>query len=157
MIDPADIKDFLAGTRIAVVGASDNPKSFARTIYRELREHGYEPVAVNPNASRVDGDVCYPDLRSVPGELDGVLVMINRDRTSSVVNACIDRGVPRVWLFKGIGGASAVDERAVELCRQHGIRVIAGACPMMFLEPVGGAHRFHRMIRRLNHSLAKTA
>ena len=157
MIDPADIHDFLAGTRIAVVGASDSPKSFARTIYRELRDHGYEPVAVNPNASRVDGDVCYPDLRSVPGELDGVLVMVDRHRTERVVDACIERGVPRVWLFKGIGGAGSVCERAVELCRDHGIRVIAGACPMMFLEPVGGAHRFHRTIRRLNHSLAKAA
>ena len=157
MIDPADVQSFLAGKRIAVVGASDSPKSFARTIYRKLRHHGYDPVAVNPNAPSVDGDICYPDLRSVPGELDGVLVMVNRDRTESVVDACIDRGVPRVWLFKGIGGASAVGERAVELCRQHGIRVIAGACPMMFLEPVGGVHRLHRTIRRLNRSLAKAA
>ena len=157
MIDPADINDFLAGTRIAVVGASDSPKSFARTIYRELRQHGYDPVAVNPNASSVDGDICYPDLRTVPGELDGVLVMVNRDRTERVVNQCIERGVPKVWLFKGVGGASAVCERAVALCHTHGIRVIAGACPMMFLEPVGGVHRFHRTMRHLNHSLAKTA
>src|SRR5215207_2063028 len=107
MIDPADIHDFLAGTRIAVVGASDSPKNFARTIYRELREHGYEPVAVNPNASQVDGDVCYPDLRSVPGVLDGVLVMVDHHWTERVVNACIERGVTRVWLFKGIGGAGA--------------------------------------------------
>jgi hypothetical protein len=157
MIDPADVYDFLTGTRIAVVGASDSPKSFARTIYRELRRHGYDPVAVNPNATRVDGDVCYPDLRSVPGELDGVLVMIDRDRTEPVIDACIERGVPRVWLFKGIGGPGAAGERAVELCRDHGIRVIPGACPLMFLEPVGGLHRFHRTIRRLNRSLAKVA
>ena len=157
MIDPADVQSFLAGKRIAVVGASDSPKSFARTIYRELRQHGYDPVAVNPNASSVDGDICYPDLRSLPGELDGVLVMVNRDRTERIVDECIDRGVPRVWLFKGIGGASAVGARAVELCHQHGIRVIAGACPMMFLEPVGGVHRLHRTIRRLNRSLAKAA
>ena len=155
MIDPAQVQDFLAGARIAVVGASDDPKSFARTICHELRKHGYDPVAVNPNASIVDGNPCYPDLASVPGELDGVVVMVHRDRAAGVIEACVARGVRRVWLFKGIGGGGAVSDRAVELCRAHGISVIAGACPLMFLEPVAGVHRLHRAVRRLNRSLAR--
>ena len=157
MIDPADIEDFLAGTRLAIVGASDSRKNFARTIYRELRQHGYDVVPVNTGASSVDGDPCYPDLASVPGDVDGVLVMVHRDRAESVVADCVARGVRRVWLFQGIGGTGAVSDAAVARCRQHGIRLIAGACPMMFLEPVAGVHRFHRAVRRLNRSLAKAS
>ena len=41
-----------------------------------LKAHGHEVVAVNPNATQVDGDPSYPDLASVPGALGGVLVMV---------------------------------------------------------------------------------
>ena len=64
------VANFLSGRRIAVVGASDDPKNFGRTIYHELREHGYEPVAVHPSAVSVDGDACYPDIAAVPGVLE---------------------------------------------------------------------------------------
>lgn len=38
---------------------------------------------------------------------------------------------------------------AVALCREHGIEVVDGACPLMFSEPVGWFHRVHRVGRRL--------
>lgn len=155
MIDPSDVHDFMTAARIAVVGASDDPKNFARTIYTELRKHGHDAVAVHPHTATVDGDPCYPDLASVPGDVDGVVIMVHRDKSADVVAEAVARGVRRIWLFKGIGGAGAVSDRAVDLCRQHGVRVVAGACPLMFLEPVGSVHRFHRAVRRLNHSLAR--
>ena len=125
MIDPADIEDFLAAKRIAVVGASDDRKNFARTIYRELRQHGYDVVPVNTGTSSVDGDPCYPDLAAVPGDVDGVLVMVHRDRAESVVADCVAHGVNRVWLFKGIGGTGSVSDHgrsAVPPARDPGHR-----------------------------------
>jgi hypothetical protein len=35
------------------------------------------------------------------------------------------------------------------------MNVVAGACPLMFLDTVGGIHKLHRVMRRMNHSLAK--
>jgi uncharacterized protein len=157
VIEPATVQEFLAQHRIAVVGASDKKDSFGRTIYRELRQHGYEAVAVNPHAESVEGDVCYPDLEAVPGQLDGVVVMVGRDAAADVVRACAARGVQRVWLFKGVGGSGAVSDEALELCDAHGIDVVAGACPLMFLEPVAWFHRAHRGLRHLNGSLARSA
>ena len=116
-----------------------------------------EVLAVNPNATTVSGDPAVADLASVPGELDGVIVMVNTEAAVDVVRECAKLGVPRVWLFKGIGGAGAVSDEAIELCRQHGINVIEGACPLMFLEPVGWFHRLHRSARRINGSLARSA
>jgi predicted CoA-binding protein len=157
MIDPAVAQNFLAHHRLAVVGASDDPKSFGNTIYRELLAHGYEAIPVNPNAVTVEGQTCYPNLASVPGDLDGVIVMVNRDKAIDIVRACIDRGIRRVWLFKGLGAPGAVSDEAVQLCRDNGIEVVAGACPLMFLEPVGWFHRAHRAMRRINGSLAKAS
>jgi hypothetical protein len=41
-----------------------------------------------------------------------------------------------------------MSDEAVALCDELGLDVIPGACPLMFLDPVRGAHRFHRLVRR---------
>jgi hypothetical protein len=148
---------FLTGHRIAVVGVSDDKANFGRTVYRALRERGYEVVPVNPSADTVAGDPCYPDVEAVPGALDGVVVMVGADRSADVVRACVRRGVGRVWLFKGLGGAGSVSDDAIELCERHGIDLVAGACPLMFLEPVGWFHRVHRGARRASGSLDRVS
>ena len=112
-------------------------------------------MAVNPNADTVAGDRCYPDLASVPGALDGAVVMLSRERAASTVRECAEHDVPRVWLFKGLGGQGAVSDEALEVCAGNGIDVVAGACPLMFLEPLGWLHKMHRGARRhLTHSLS---
>lgn len=157
MIDNATVTAFLAQRRIAVVGASDDRASFGGTVYRALRDHGYDVVAVNPNARAVAGDPCYPDLGSVPAPVEGAIVMVNRANAPDVVQDCVEQRVPRVWLFKGLGGPGALSDEAVKLCEDYGIDVVAGACPLMFLEPVGLPHRVHRSIRRLNGSLQRAS
>jgi predicted CoA-binding protein len=157
MIDPAACREFLSHRRLAVVGASDDAKNFGGSIFKELVKRGYEAVPVNPNVETVEGRAAYPDLASVPGELDGVIVMVSRDRSAVVVRAAIDRGVRRVWLFQGLGGAGSVSDEAVALCRASGVSVIPGACPFMFLEPVGWFHRVHRAARRMKHAVGPDA
>jgi uncharacterized protein len=156
MIDPVKANAFLSSGRIAVVGASDEPKNFGRAIVAELTEHGIDAVAVHPHAETVASVHCYPSLAAVPGVVDGVIVMVPKDAAVSVVHDCIDRGITRVWLFKG-AGPGAVSDEAVELCKTHGISVVEGACPLMFLEPVGGVHKFHRVLRRMSGAVGKAA
>jgi uncharacterized protein len=156
VIDPALAEEFLMHPRLAVVGASDDPKNFGRTIYTELRDHGYQPVAVHPTAATVAGDPAHRAVADVPGPLDGAVVMVPGAAAADVVRECLAAGVPRIWLFKG-AGRGAVSEEAVRLCDEAGVPVVAGACPMMFLEPVTWFHRLHRSMRRLNGSLAKAS
>ena len=153
----AAVDEFLAGHRIAVVGVSEASDNFAHTIYRELAAHGYEPVAVHPTATTVDGDPVHRDVASVPGDLDGVIVMVSADHADEVVRQCIDRGIEQIWLFQGIGGGGAVSEAAVRSCADAGVNVVPGACPLMFLEPVGWGHRVHRSARRLRGNLVVTS
>ncbi len=77
------VNEFLAQRRLAVVGVSDVKGSFAKTVYREPRTHGYDIVARQPVGASVDGDRCFPDLASVPGDIDGAIVMVNRDVSPS--------------------------------------------------------------------------
>lgn len=153
MVSRAVVDDFLAQRHLAFVGVSSNPKEFSAAVYRELRSHGYELSPVNPHAESIEGDPCVPTVGDLPGAIDGAIVMVPADQSASVVSDCIDRGIPRVWLHKGAGPSSVSDD-AVALCRDHGIEVVDGACPMMFMDDASWFHRVHRWGRERSGSLS---
>jgi predicted CoA-binding protein len=157
VIEMRKAQEFLAAGRLAVVGASGDTRQFGNVIYRALRDHGVDVVAVHPRAEAVAGDPAFPDLASVPGTIDGVVVMVGRDASADVVSECARLGIRRVWLHQGLGGPGAVSDEALALCRRHGVEVVPGACPLMFLEPVGVMHRLHRGARRLRGDLVTTS
>jgi predicted CoA-binding protein len=157
MIRYEAVQTFLAGHRIAVAGASNENSNFGRTMLTALEDHGYEPVPIHPHASEVGGHPAYPHLQDVPGLVDGVIVMVPGDAAVAVVEDAAVAGVRQVWLFKGVGGKSAVSEASLDACARHGIAPIAGACPLMFLEPVTGAHRIHRTIRQIRGGVERVA
>lgn len=137
---PASVAAFLAGKRFAVAGVSRDSRQPANAIYRKLRDAGYEVVPVNPAAGEVEGARCYPDLRSVPGPVDGLMFVARPDVAADLAAQCAALGIRRVWLHRGIGGGSVSDE-AVAACRSAGIEPIVGGCPMMYCEPVDVFHR----------------
>jgi predicted CoA-binding protein len=150
------VTEFLAQKRIAVAGVSRDSDIPANAIYKKLREKGYEVYAVNPRALEVEGDPCFPDLKSVPAELQGVVVATPPEAAESVVEECAELGISRVWMHRSFG-AGSVSAAAEGLCRDAGIAVIPGACPMMFLEPVDVGHRCFRWFLRVSGKLPAPA
>lgn len=147
MPSQSTIDDFLAQRHVALVGCSRKPDQFANAVGRHLRSGGRTVYPVNPAADEIEGIRCYRSVAEVPEPLDGVLVMVNADAATQVVQECVERGVRRVWLHRG-AGPGAVSPEAVERCRAAGIDVVDGACPLMFAEPVGWFHRAHRFFVR---------
>ena len=94
--------DFLACKRVAVTGVSRRPKEHAsNAVYVRLRERGYEVFAVNPNADEVEGDRCYPDLRSIPGGVDAVVIGTRPELAEQTMRDCDELGIHRVWMHRG--------------------------------------------------------
>ena len=149
VVSEQSVAAFLAGHRIALVGASDDPKNFSSTVLRELVDHGYDVVPVNPGRTEVAGRPCYAEIGLVPGLLDGAMVMVPPASAALAVRACIDAGVTSVWLFRGTAAEGSATRAAADLCREAGVSFVDGACPLMFLEPTGWFHRVHRTIRRM--------
>jgi len=152
MATRAVVDDFLAQRHLALVGASRNPKAFSSTVARELRGHGYTVDAVNPAADEIDGQRCFRSVTDLPSEVGGAIIMVSADRAADAVQACIDRGIPRIWLHRGVG-PSSVSDAAVDLCRRRRVPVVDGECPLMFVEPAGAVHRIHRFERKLTGRL----
>lgn len=139
------VGEFLACRRLAVAGVSREGNLPANLIFRKLRDAGYEVFPVNPNAAEVEGASCYPDLRSVPVALEGVVVATPPGAAEDLVRECAALGISRVWMHRSLGTGSVSDE-ALKLCREQGMAVIPGACPMMFVEPVDLGHRCLRWL-----------
>lgn len=140
---PERITDFLRGKRIAVAGVSRGADSAANPVYRKLQSAGYDVFPVNPNAPMVEGVRCYPNLESIPGALDGVVVATHPAQSLEVVRQAIARQVPRVWFHRSFGQGS-VSDAAVKECKAQGISCIVGGCPLMYCEPVDVGHRCMR-------------
>ncbi len=137
---PESVSAFLAGKRFAVAGVSRSKNGVGNTVYRRLKDCGYEVFPVNPNAAEVEGVMCYPDVGAVPGEVHGVVIATHPDVSLKVVQQCADQGVKHVWFHRSFGGGS-VSEEAIRECEARGVSCIAGGCPLMFCEPVDLCHR----------------
>src|SRR5689334_23545682 len=122
--------EFLAKKRIAVTGVSRSPKEHgANSVYKRLRDRGYEVFAVNPNTDEVEGDRSYHGLKSIPGGVDAVVIATAPSRTEGTMRECAELGITQVWMHRG-PGAGSVSPAAAVYGREHGITVIDGGCPL---------------------------
>jgi hypothetical protein len=48
------------------------------------------------------------------------------------------------------GGKGSVSPQAVEFCEEHGIAVVPGECPYMFLQGESWFHRLHGFGRKIS-------
>jgi predicted CoA-binding protein len=141
--------EFLAAKRVAVTGVSRKPQGHgSNAVYQRLRQRDYEVFAVNPNASSVEGDTCYPDLTSIPGGVDWVLIGTRPETADATMRECADLGIKRVWMHRG-PGAGSVSPSATEYGREHGITVIDGGCPCMFNPTADPGHKAMRFMLTL--------
>ena len=149
------VHDFLAQKRIAVAGVSRNGGKHpaGNLIYHRLKTTGHEVFAVNPHMQTFDGDRCYPDLRSIPGGVDGVVIITRPEVTERIVHDCVDAGVRRVWMHQSLGKGTSVSPTAIEYCHSHDVSVIAGACPMMYGDGVDVGHTCMRWFLRVTGGL----
>jgi len=149
-------KDFLSHKCIAVAGVSRTQNKAANLIYRKLRKEGYRVYPVNPNATTAEGDICYPSLKAIPEKPEGVVIVTKPEITEQLVKECVELGIKNVWMHKGPDSkTSSVSKEAVEVCRKHGIAVIPGGCPMMYISHADMGHRFMRWVQNLTGGLPK--
>ncbi len=139
---------FLANKRIAVTGVSRKAQDHgANTIFKRLRERGYEVFAINPNADEVEGARCYHDLNGIAGGVDAVVIGTRPETADETMRECAELGIKHVWMHRGPGKGS-VSATAAAYGREHGITVIDGGCPLMFDPTADFAHKIMRVVLR---------
>jgi uncharacterized protein len=142
------IESFLSQKRIAMVGISRERQNISTSLFEEFCRHGYEVVPVNPNVPEIMGRRCFARVQDIQPAPDAALLLTSPAVSISVVRDCDEAGIKRIWLYRG-GGQGSVSPEAVEFCRAHGMELVPGECPFMFLEPVHSVHRFHRFLVKI--------
>jgi predicted CoA-binding protein len=149
--------EFLSKKRIAVAGVSRESGGAhgGNPVYVRLRDRGYDVFAVNPNATEVEGDACYPNVATIPGGVDAVVIGTHPDVAESVMQDCIDAGIKHVWMHRG-PGAGSVSDSATKLGREAGVTVIDGGCPLMYAPTADFGHKMMRGVLSLVGKVPKS-
>jgi len=126
---------------VAVVGASGAEKlSFAELVVHALKDAEFPAIyPVNPKYTEVLGLRCYPDLVSIPGVVDHVVVNIPAESALELLDQCAAKGVRSVHFFTAGFGESGLSERAelerelLKKARAGGFRIIGPNCVGLFV------------------------
>lgn len=96
-----DLSPLLNPAAIAVVGASERYGSAGRLVLENLRHLDDErPVyAVHPKYREVLGYPCFPDLRSLPGPVDSVAVLLGAGKVLPTLETAVDIGARAAWVL----------------------------------------------------------
>ncbi|PKL81551.1 MAG: CoA-binding protein [Ignavibacteriae bacterium HGW-Ignavibacteriae-3] len=93
---------------IAVIGLSSNPDRTSRQIAELLVTKGYKVVGVNPLINK-SGDIeVYPDLSSIPFDIDIVDVFRRSETIPDIIDDVIRKKPKALWLQQGIRNDDAV-------------------------------------------------
>ena len=106
-----------------MVGLSDKPDRPSYRVAEYLQQSGYKIIPVNPRISEVLGEKAYPDLESIPVDVDVVDVFRRSEEVLPIVKSAIAIGAKAVWLQEGI-----YNEEAAKLAEEAGIDFIMGLC-----------------------------
>ncbi|MFH0756528.1 MAG: CoA-binding protein [Bacteroidota bacterium] len=139
------ILEFLDDKKVAIVGASGNKDNFGRSLMVELSKKEYQVIPVNPKYKEVEGVACVPTVRELPKEIESIIIAVPAGMTDEIIDQCIGTPIKRVWMIRGVG-RGAYTESAHEKCRENGIKVVYGFCPLMFYGD--GLHQFHFWMRK---------
>ena len=133
----ADIKALLEETRtIALVGISDRPDRPSYGVMKQLQDHGYRVIPVNPQITgeHVHGEFVFRDLSQIGEPIDLVDIFRRSDAAGEAVDDAIAAGAKAVWMQLGV-----VDQKAAARAEAAGLKVVMDRCPAIDIPRLGVA------------------
>ena len=113
--------------RIALVGASNDPRKFGNRIYLDLRSKGYDVVPVNPKDKQIEGDLAYSSIGMMEELPDIVNFVVPPTIAMKVVQEAVELGIEYLWFQPG----SESDELETWLKGTNGIKYLINSCIMV--------------------------
>lgn len=124
--DAAVIRRILRETKtVAMVGLSPKSERPSHFVGSYLNYEGYRVIPVNPVADVIFGERAYPDLLSIPSDIQVDLVNVFRrpEECLEIAQQAIEIGAKALWLQLRV-----VNLEAAELAAAAGLTVIMDRC-----------------------------
>jgi len=117
-------KEILNSSRVvAVVGLSPKPDRPSYNVASYLKENGYKIIPVNPHTKEILGEICFPELSSIPEPVDVVDIFRRSEEVPAIVEEAIKIGAKVVWMQEGV-----INEEAAARAREAGLLVVMDRC-----------------------------
>lgn len=113
---------------IAVVGLSPKPERDSHHVALYLQQQGYRIVPINPMATDILGERCWPTLSAAAQHLkiDLVDVFRNSADVAPIADEAIAIGAQALWLQLGVQ-----DDAACQRARAAGLQVVQNRCTLV--------------------------
>jgi len=136
------IEEFLGSGPIAMAGVSRNPKKFGFAAFKELKEKGMNVIPINPHADEIQGSKVYRDVKSLPDNVGGLIIMTKKQQTAGVIREAKEKGIKHLWIQQ-----MAESKEVLKELEGSGINYITKECILMHYKP-HSIHKFHGAIRK---------
>jgi acyl-CoA synthetase (NDP forming) len=127
MSDDDAIWRMLKARRVAVVGASEDPKKFSGLLVPSIVAGGFtgEVIPVNRRAKSVAGIPAYPTVSEIPGLIDLAVIAVPAAFVPGVMHEAADKGAAGAVVISAGGresGNPEFEEELVRIARDRGLR-----------------------------------
>ncbi len=132
---PHYLSPFFTPKSVAIVGASEREDSVGYRLLLNMQEAGFKGglYPVNHKREQVLGLKAYPDLNSVPEDLDLVVISTPAPSVPGIVRQCGEKGVNAIIIITaGFGELGAEGKRlqqeVLDIAHRYSIRIIGPNC-----------------------------
>ena len=116
----------------AVVGLSAKPERASYRVAAKLQSIGKTIIPVNPVEDEILGERSYPNLASIPDDVDVVDIFRRADLAGVHVDEAIEIGAKAVWMQLEV-----IDQDAAGRAEDAGLDVVMDRCPAIELRRRG--------------------
>ena len=125
---------------VAIVGVSANQVRPSYFVARYLKLRGFRVIPVNPGLAgqQLFGETVYPDLESVPDDIDMVDIFRRSDAVPAIVDEALARwpNLKTIWMQIGVEHPEATAK-----AEARGVDVVQNRCPKIEYQRLYGELR----------------
>jgi acetyltransferase len=132
---PHYLNRFFTPKSVAIVGASERPESVGYRLLLNMQEAEFKGglYPVNNKREQILGLKAYPDLNSVPEDLDLVVISTPAPTVPAVMRQCGEKGVNSVIIITaGFGELGEeghrLQQEVLDIAHRYSIRIIGPNC-----------------------------
>lgn len=120
---------------VAVIGASDRPKSIGMKVFNNLLQNGFlgHLFAVNPKHKKVQGQPCYASIKNISETIDLAVIVTPASTITRIIKQCGEQKVRSVLILSaGFSETNqqgaTLEHNVLELARHYNMRIIGPNC-----------------------------
>ena len=108
---------------IAVVGFSPKKERPSHYVSMYMKDNGYAVIPVNPGHKEIASMTCYPNLESIPEQVDVVDIFRRSEFVLPIVDSAISMGAKAIWMQDHV-----IHEESAQKAEDAGLLVVMDDC-----------------------------